>query len=213
MNKNPPILKVNEGEEYCDIKHAAEIQRANKEIWDAAVSEAKEKGEPNAIEMAVRGREFFTQNVEIENPFFDDGWAEIGWHELEIQSLEKMAADSPLQQEAMDRLVNGHKEKIAEIMARLGINAGPVMVADDAKDRSAPTKPIQRSAAQDAAIMDAMREAGFDPQALSKNAAGKPGQKAVVRAALKGNSLFLGTSVFDKAWERLFKNGDIAYKP
>jgi len=48
--------------------------------------------------------------------------------------------------------------------------------------------------------------------ALPRNEPGKPGVKAVVRAALQASSLFEGSTTFDKAWERLIKDGRIVYK-
>jgi hypothetical protein len=70
--------------------------------------------------------------------------------------------------------------------------------------------PLQRSAAQDAAILAAIREAGCDPLALPVNETGKSGVKAKVRRAIANNTMFVGTTVFDKAWERLRRQGDIA---
>lgn len=72
-------------------------------------------------------------------------------------------------------------------------------------------KPIQRSRAQDEAILAAIKNSNHDPQQLPKNAQGKRGIKFLVRTALKTNSLFVSTKVFDIAWERLAKAGDIAY--
>lgn len=70
-------------------------------------------------------------------------------------------------------------------------------------------KPVQRSAAQDAAVLAALKAMGIDPLAVPKNEAGKAGTKAEVRAALASNALFTGTTVFDKAWERLSTRGEI----
>lgn len=70
-------------------------------------------------------------------------------------------------------------------------------------------KPIQRGQAQDAAILETLKKMGHDPLQLPKNPAGKPGVKADVRKTLKDNPLFAGTTVFDGAWERLSKFGDI----
>lgn len=50
---------------------------------------------------------------------------------------------------------------------------------------------------------------GCDPLRLPKNPAGKQGVKTEVRKALNGNPLFAGKTVFNKAWERLRKFGDI----
>jgi len=71
-------------------------------------------------------------------------------------------------------------------------------------------KPLQRSAAQDAAILAAIRDAGYDPVTLPVNEPGKPGLKAKIRQTMTANTIFVGTKVFDRAWERLRQRGDIA---
>lgn len=77
-------------------------------------------------------------------------------------------------------------------------------------DKAGPAKPLQRTAAQDFAILYEIEKQGFDPLALPKNSPGKPGVKAAIRAALSENSLFTGGTVFDKAWERMTAHADIA---
>lgn len=76
-------------------------------------------------------------------------------------------------------------------------------------DRDRPAKPLQRTAAQDSAILCEIEKRGYDPLALPKNPPGKPGAKAAIRAALSENSLFTGGTVFDKAWERLTARAEI----
>ncbi len=74
------------------------------------------------------------------------------------------------------------------------------------------TQPVQRGTAQDTAILNAIRDAGYVPLQLPKHQQGKRGIKAGMRAALVGkNPLFPTTGKqFDKAWERLRKFGEIA---
>ena len=73
--------------------------------------------------------------------------------------------------------------------------------------------PVQRSAAQDDAILNAIRAAGYDPIAMPVNEPGMPGPKAAIRAAVASNPMFSGTTVFDKAWDRMLQRGDIADHP
>ena len=70
--------------------------------------------------------------------------------------------------------------------------------------------PMQRAAAQDAEILAELRKL-YDPLALPKYKPGKPGVKASIRRALGDSGLWGGSTVFNKAWERLTRNGDIAY--
>lgn len=71
-------------------------------------------------------------------------------------------------------------------------------------------KPVQRSTAQELAILDAIRQLGHDPMRLPKNEPGKPGIKKQVSDALKRSPMFTGSTVFNKAWERMRRAGDIA---
>ena len=84
--------------------------------------------------------------------------------------------------------------------------------AQDAAPVAHPRAPLQRSAAQDLAVLSAICDAGYSPLALPVNTPGKPGVKSVIRKALDGNNLFTTAKIFDKTWERLRERGDIADK-
>lgn len=75
----------------------------------------------------------------------------------------------------------------------------------------APTKPLQRQAAQENEILSAIREAGHDPLSLPERPAGKSGIKSEIRAQLVGQSKNFpkNGSQFDKAWVRLRADGRI----
>ena len=92
----------------------------------------------------------------------------------------------------------------------------PQWVRANARQRdttvSEQTKPLQRAVVQDGLILAEIRKQGYDPLALPKNQPGKPGVKAAIRAAVRGNSMFIGTSIFDAAWERLTKTSEIVIK-
>ena len=85
----------------------------------------------------------------------------------------------------------------------------PVWMAETQPEAES-AKPIQRAEAQDTTIRRAIKQAGHNPLFLPRNKAGKPGVKAAIRKSLKDNSLFIGATVFDRAWERLRKSGDLA---
>lgn len=78
-------------------------------------------------------------------------------------------------------------------------------------DKAAQVRPLQRTAAQDNAIICEIKKQGYDPLALPKNPTGKPGVKAIIRTALSGNKLFgsPNSTIFNKAWERLAARADI----
>jgi hypothetical protein len=71
-------------------------------------------------------------------------------------------------------------------------------------------KPVSRGAAQDAAILEALRGIGIDPAAIPIPPAGKNGIKAQVRAEMnKLKDVFVSNKVFENAWQRLREQGDI----
>jgi hypothetical protein len=75
------------------------------------------------------------------------------------------------------------------------------------------TEPVQRSKAQENAILNEIKKQNFSPLTLPINLPGKAGVKASVRSALLKSStsqFFEGSTIFDKAWDRLRKNGEIA---
>lgn len=116
------------------------------------------------------------------------------------------------------------KQRLSEIRAELALldkvdesppmrNESHSVPVQKVTAAPAPTPaPVQRTAAQDAALLAMLIEKGFDPLALPPNEAGKPGVKNLIRQALGNSGLWAGATVFDKAWERLSRNGDIAYK-
>jgi hypothetical protein len=62
---------------------------------------------------------------------------------------------------------------------------------------------------QEAAIVAAILQLGFDPKRLPSNKGGTVGVKSKVRHASNKNSLFDGLKTFDKAWDRLRAAGII----
>ena len=90
----------------------------------------------------------------------------------------------------------------------------PLKAAEASSAMAPQPSPLPRSAAQDLAILTAIRDAGLDPQALPVPSPGTRGAKAAIRAKLEGVSpLFQPKSrTFDKAWERLRASSEIADK-
>jgi len=79
--------------------------------------------------------------------------------------------------------------------------------------QSSQTKPLSRFAAQEEFVLRQLESMKIDPLKLPKNEQGNPGIKSKIRQATIGeNKIFAGRTVFDKTWERLTKNGDIAYQ-
>lgn len=75
-----------------------------------------------------------------------------------------------------------------------------------------PAKPAPRvkMLEQEEAILEAIRELGYDPQQVPKNDQGKSGVKASVCQKLKASPLFEAKTAFSKAWDRLRHSKQIA---
>lgn len=72
---------------------------------------------------------------------------------------------------------------------------------------AAPLKPVPRGLAHEAAILDALRAAGYDPRQLPRTPAGKA---SPAKEAARGALPRMTPSVFNKAWQRLRADGEIA---
>jgi len=73
-------------------------------------------------------------------------------------------------------------------------------------EKSSPP-PLQRQQAQELAILAAIRNARYRPDALPPMTKGKRWVKAEIWDALKSNPVFSSRGVFDGAWERLRAQG------
>ncbi len=104
--------------------------------------------------------------------------------------------------------------EIARLQARDEYEAAKLKAATEAESvaRNDLPTPVQRTAAQDAAILSTLAALNINPLAIPKNKTGKAGSKAKVRTALERNPLFVGATVFNKAWERLSARGDIVIR-
>lgn len=96
--------------------------------------------------------------------------------------------------------------RIRELLME-GVDAQPATVDRKGAEEN---QALARTAAQDMAVLKAIKCAGFDPKKLPKSQVGKKGPKALVRSKLGTTGMWSGSRVFDKAWERLRSNGDIA---
>jgi hypothetical protein len=75
---------------------------------------------------------------------------------------------------------------------------------------TAPVLPVQRAAAQDRLILEAIKELGYDHDGLPKNDPGNSGVKFEVRAKLKTEPAFAASTSFNRAWQRLRDRGEIS---
>lgn len=77
---------------------------------------------------------------------------------------------------------------------------------ESAEEKKGAPKPRRRQREQEEAIVAEIQGLGYEPLQLPKKPPGKGGIKETVRDVLATTPLFIGTTVFDKAWERLQKD-------
>ena len=72
-------------------------------------------------------------------------------------------------------------------------------------------KPVQRAAAQNAAIIEAIRAKNIEPKKIPKAPSGKPGLKAEIRKDIlqTHKDIFSSNGVFNDAWQRLRSSREI----
>ncbi|WP_232833518.1 hypothetical protein [Paraburkholderia kururiensis] len=96
-----------------------------------------------------------------------------------------------------------------EAPANAPVETAPVGTgAEDSQssEPSATPRPLQQQVFQEQEILRVLAEFGHDPLNLPKSPAGQPGVKAEVRKKLN----WQGSTTFDKAWERLRRNKELA---
>ena len=74
---------------------------------------------------------------------------------------------------------------------------------------SQPTRYPSTPAQRESLILKKIVQLGHDPQDLPKAEPGKAGVKNKVKKSLGKKGIWAGSTVFDKAWERLRANGEI----
>lgn len=90
------------------------------------------------------------------------------------------------------------------VLAKLQKTTGTTLpVIQPQPNVAAKPKPRMKMREQEEAILEKIREFGYEPQQVPNNDQGKSGVKAMVRATLKTSPLFQASTAFNKAWERL----------
>ena len=101
-------------------------------------------------------------------------------------------------------LVNDARAYLASIMIELQ------EIGSNALETTAERKPLTRTAAQDAAILNHLKTFNYDPLKLPKQEIGKRWVKSEVsKVALKDTAIFVSERVFNTAWQRLRDRGEL----
>lgn len=99
---------------------------------------------------------------------------------------------------------NWAKQYGRTVLAELQKTTGTTLPATQLQPNvAAKSQPRMNMRYQEQAILDAIKELGFDPTAFPPKAPGKRGVKSVVRTRLVKSPLFESPSAFKNAWDRL----------
>lgn len=104
-----------------------------------------------------------------------------------------------------------HRFGVAIIPASSPERAPVIAGQDDSSEQKVAVQSVPRTKLRDQekAILQEIRRQGHDPKNLPKSNPNGPGVKAKVWVVLKPSDLFVSSRVFEKAWDRLRKDGDI----
>ena len=78
--------------------------------------------------------------------------------------------------------------------------------AEKMSEEESVLQPIQRSRAQESAMLAALRDAGFDPGALPP---AQPGKASAAKEAARAKLTAMSSAVFNKTWQRLRSDDQI----
>ena len=100
------------------------------------------------------------------------------------------------------------------VLAELQKTTGTTLSAKQPQpDALAKPQPRMKMREQEDAILDAIKELGFDPTAFPPKAPGKRGVKSEVRNRLADLTIFENRSAFKNAWDRLRDSNSIVDAP
>lgn len=121
-------------------------------------------------------------------------------------------------QDAYELTFDGFSRYCAELGLDPHATSGVAVISaatpiTEKSDIAAPS--TKKAALQEAAILSAMSTLGIDALNYQDGPVGRPGQKDRLCKTVrkKDRQLFQSDNVFDKAWERLRKNGRIKFSP
>jgi hypothetical protein len=105
--------------------------------------------------------------------------------------------------------------QLAELPHEMQILGGDISMCTDTEIVSTPTDrivaPPQKSQVACNAILDAIRQLGYEPLNLPENTNGKKGVKDKIRKFLDSSSLFKHGTVFNNTWSKLLETEQIQY--
>lgn len=147
----------------------------------------------------------------------DDSEDEVDARVNRLLTRDELADDSQLkrdQRELLQTLKRWEKPDYSPFMEaawRTMVMEGfELIVANPRPSTPEPSRPVQRTAAQEEAILAMLRSQGINPMMMPKRKPGVSGIKSEIRKALGTGGLWTTPRIFEKAWERLRDRGEIA---
>jgi hypothetical protein len=105
--------------------------------------------------------------------------------------------------------------QLADLPHEMRILGGEISAyIETANDLTAPegiVAPPQKSEVACTAILDVIKQSGYDPLSLPSNLPGKKGVKGEIKIRLQNTPLFKHGTVFDNAWTKLLDTERIRY--
>ena len=187
-------------------KHLTDLRKAALLEASAAISFDPKQAESNKVLESVLDIEDISKRA---NLFLIDIEDELSKGDLSLLIIDKPATEKygeiQITLKSLDRWAkHTHDISILDYLdSRLIATNIQSSTGIDLTESNSPKKVIMRQRQQEIAIIKVIETFGLNPKSLPKNNKGKSGVKADVRKALHEDPLFSGSTVFDKAWERL----------
>ena len=209
-----------EEEEFLDGLAFSLVEQLTEDVERAqsALAEAKHDGQPNEVLDTKRAVvDEAKAAIARARTFICDIEDELGRGESSALRTDKTRSSTASVQLTITSLDEWARKKygIALLPRDASVDAGqerqaaPLAAADEVGKGGRGNRTKQRE--QEDAIKAEIERLCYDPKLLPRNIPGKSGVKSKVSNALKNNALFQGTTIFDKAWDRLLRGEEMAY--
>lgn len=194
-------------EHLTDLRNAALLEASDAIKFDAAQAESNKVLE-KILDIEDLGKRANLYIIDIED--------ELNKSDLSLLTIDKAATEKYNEIHiTLKSLDNWAKKNYSiSILGHLDTSSNnqTVISQNDSTKYIAPEAAISLHRRQEKVIKEVIITLGFNPKILPKNVAGKRGIKSKVKAALSEDSLFSGSTIFKKAWERLTDFDEIAYE-
>ncbi len=190
------------------------VQSAARELADTSAT-------PQAIlvEKKLSWQELTQEDdVARQDPIYQKKYTRAWELHAELEKWEAMEhQNDPLKENEIELRLGAIRAELAELNKPVPVVTGDLVPAATYETQPASKctpgenlAPVSRFAAQECWIMSALKERNIDPLALPSPGKGKPGIKAELRTSSQARpKIFSSINVFDEAWKRMRRSGDL----